>query len=317
MFGICKRCKKNNAHVSWCKSCDAVNSIRTGNNLIDDFLQRALHSANRHEKVVEWIPYDRLKDIKMVGRGGFGKVFSATWIDGKRISIDENGEKRENELKVALKMLEESENISGSLLKKIMKEVEFQHKYSSINLYGLSQDPVTNNYIMVLKFADSGNLHEYIINNFETFNWKKKLFFLERISNELILIHKEGNVHRDFHHGNILIHDDNYPCISDLGLAGPANAAPEGNEIYGVLPYVAPEVLYGKQYTAAADIYSFGVIMTEISSGKPPHGGVPHDASLAIEISNGLRPKFGRGTPKVYIDLANQCMDADSSKRPT
>ncbi len=49
--------------------------------------------------------------------------------------------------------------------------------------------------------------------------------------------------------------------ISDLGLSKPADKPSETNEIYGVLPYIAPEFLHGKLYTKAADIYSFGIIM--------------------------------------------------------
>ena len=69
--------------------------------------------------------------------------------------------------------------------------------------------------------------------------------------------------------------------------------------------------------TLASDIYSFGVIMTEFSSGKPPFHKRKHDTSLALEICNGLRPEFGKGTPEIYKKLAHRCMNADPSQRPT
>ncbi|RGB25780.1 kinase-like domain-containing protein, partial [Rhizophagus diaphanus] len=83
------------------------------------------------------------------------------------------------------------------------------------------------------------------------------------------------------------------------------------------MPYIAPEVLNGEQYTSSADIYSFGVVMAEISSGKPPFYNKKHDLSLALAICNGLRPEFGKGTPEFFKKLAYKCMNANSNERPT
>jgi serine/threonine protein kinase len=88
-------------------------------------------------------------------------------------------------------------------------------------------------------------------------------------------LHKSGYFHKDLHSGNILqakkyISNSNFSYVSDFGLSGPVNEQNIDNKLYGVLPYIAPEVLNGEPYTTSADIYSFGVIMTELSSGKPP-----------------------------------------------
>src|SRR5205814_874443 len=77
----------------------------------------------------------------------------------------------------------------------------------------------------------------------------------------------------------------------------------------------APEVLDGRPY--ASDIYSFGIIMVEVSTGKPPYRSVPHDEKLALAICNGLRSRVAKGTPQCYIDLVNQCLDANLEKRPS
>ena len=79
-------------------------------------------------------------------------------------------------------------------------------------------------------------------------------------------LHKLGYFHKDFHSGNILYKDE-LAYISDFGLSGPANEQKLDNKICGVLPYIAPEVLNGKTYTLSSDIYSFGVVMAEVSSG--------------------------------------------------
>ena len=76
--------------------------------------------------------------------------------------------------------------------------------------------------------------------------------------------------------------------ITDLGLAQSINNSKTSNSsnVCGVLPYIAPEVLDGKPYTFASDVYSFGIIMVEVSTGKPSYGSVPHDEKLALQFFN-------------------------------
>ena len=81
--------------------------------------------------------------------------------------------------------------------------------------------------------------------------------------------------------------------------------------------YIAPEVLNEEPYTLSSDIYSFGVVMAELSSGNPPFYKRKHEASLALEICNGFRPEFGKGTPEIYKKLAYRCMNANPIQRPT
>jgi len=105
--------------------------------------------------------------------------------------------------------------------------------------------------------------------------------------------------------------------ISDLGLSKPADKPSKSNEIYGILPYVAPEVLLGKPYTKAADIYSFGIIMCEMTSGVPAFGNVSHDFNLSLDICKGLRPDIIKGTMSEYVEVMKKCWDSDPDKRPT
>src|SRR5204863_1760748 len=99
----------------------------------------------------------------------------------------------------------------------------------------------------------------------------------------------------------------------------PADETPSQSrdkKIYGVLPYVAPEVLRGKEYTQASDIYGFGIIAYELCTGLPPYNDIAHDEFLAIKICQGLRPKSNYKIPQVILDIIQQCCDADPSKRP-
>ncbi|RIB17355.1 kinase-like domain-containing protein, partial [Gigaspora rosea] len=80
--------------------------------------------------------------------------------------------------------------------------------------------------------------------------------------------------------------------------------------------YLAPEVLQGKLFTQAVDIYAFGVVMAEMTTGQRPFDGYKFDQNLAVKICMGLRPEFTPGTPECYIELAKQCMDPEPQKRP-
>ena len=173
-----------------------------------------------------------------------------------------------------------------------------------------------------MRYANDGSLTDYITTKeFKNLKWKDKIEILYRIISGLKTIHQEQLVHHDFHSGNIL-YSDRIPqkvMIADLGLSGPADQSSTSskNNIYGVLPYVAPEVLNGSPYTIASDIYSFGVLMSVISTGQQPFYNIAHDTNLAFKICEGARPYFSMNTPKFYIELAYKCMDANPDDRPT
>ena len=163
-----------------------------------------------------------------------------------------------------------------------------------------------------MKYADNGNLRQYLNNNFNSFNWKEKLYNLFAITRGLKIIHSEGLIHHDFHCGNILNNTTNngfgktYSLITDLGLCKPANVkSSQGRDkkIYGVLPYVAPEVLRGKEYTQASDIYGFGIIAYEVCTGLPPYHDIAHDEFLATKICQGLRPTSNYKIPQLILDI--------------
>src|SRR5581483_23366 len=120
---------------------------------------------------------------------------------------------------------------------------------------------------------------------------------------------------QDFHSGNILCNCASY-YITDLGLCKPADEKTDKN-VYGVLPYVAPEVLRGKYYTQTSDVYGFGIIIYELLNGLPPYHDMAHDEFLAVKICQGLRPKFIIKVPQLLKDIAKQCVDADPLKIPT
>src|SRR5581483_10241544 len=94
---------------------------------------------------------------------------------------------------------------------------------------------------------------------------------------------------RDLHPGNVLYNLFG-PQIGDLGLAISVSEASTIKDIKGVMPCLAPELLSGRgSYSQTTDVYAFGIIMWEITSGRPPFHDVNHDKYLALRIWKGLR----------------------------
>jgi serine/threonine protein kinase len=171
---------------------------------------------------------------------------------------------------------------------------------------------------MVLDYAEHGNLRNYLDTNYNELKWNDKINYLHSIAHGLKVIHEKKLIHRDLHIGNLL-RRKNLTCITDLGLCKPAdyNASKNiKNSVYGVLPYIAPEIVRGQNYTKAADIYSFGIIMYEVISGLPPYYDVSHDINLAKKICEGHRPRFNIKVPKLIVHLIKKCLDANPLNRP-
>ncbi|CAB4430525.1 unnamed protein product [Rhizophagus irregularis] len=328
----CSYCNKPFIEELWCKECDPRRMIEgwtSGNNDIDKFIKDTIYDGREYtyDKILEWVPFDRFKDVEQIGIGGFAKVYSATWIDGKaEYDKQYDGSWKKNKpkpIKVALKRL----NGSGNMSAEYLNELKINWNYCKTNIialkfYGMTKDPETEELMMILEFADRGTMRSVLSHNFNNILWKDKIYYLLWIAYGLEELHKLGYSHKDFHSGNILQiaipnKDYHYSYISDFGLSGSSTKQKSDNQICGVMPYIAPEVLNGEPYTLSSDIYSFGIIMAELSSGKPPFYKRKHDTTLALEICNGLRPEFGKGTPEIYKKLAYKCMNANSNQRPT
>ncbi|CAB4415340.1 unnamed protein product [Rhizophagus irregularis] len=203
------------------------------------------------------------------------------------------------------------------------------NSYEIINLYGFTKSSDTLNYMVVMDYANKGNLRGNLA-KVTKYNWKQKLNMLYKIISGLYEIHKQDLIHCDLHDGNILNHsnkkdeeeeenevDNNLVFVSDLGLCQPVKSSFKKGEIYGIIPFMAPEVLRGKAYTSASDIYSFSMIMWEFTSGVPPFNDRKHDLQLSLSICKGERPKIIENIPKCYIELMKKCWNEDPLKRPS
>ncbi|GBC08441.1 hypothetical protein RclHR1_08110001 [Rhizophagus clarus] len=329
-YGNCEECKREYSGPRWCKACNSkrfqqdFKNWTSGNVNINKFIQSVQLSATDYREVLEWIPYNKFRHIEYITKGGFGKVYRARWIDGY---INHWGNKNQNWKRhcsnefVALKSLNNSENVTLEFI----NEITLHYKIAVggdeyiIKVYGITQDPETKDYMMVLKYADNGSLRKYLNENYGELNWEKKVKYLGNIAFGLHHIHRKELIHRDLHNGNVLMQSFHCAAITDMGLCKPANYNSSENtkdNIYGVLPYMAPEILRGQHYTKDADIYSFGIIMYEVISGLPPYHDLSHDNNLAIKICQGLRPRFNIKVPQLIVNLIKKCLDANPLNRP-
>ncbi|RGB36184.1 kinase-like domain-containing protein [Rhizophagus diaphanus] len=180
--------------------------------------------------------------------------------------------------------------------------------------HGITQDPSNGNFILVIKKLDT-DLRKYLQANHSKLTWKERTKIVYNIIDALHRIQNENEIHRDLHSGNVLYYQfTNSWFISDFGLCGPVDK--QLGNIYGNLPYIAPEIFEGKGYDFSSDIYSIGMLMWEISSGKSPFIEERDKYGFVMKIINGFRPEVLPGTPLEYRELMEQCWDADLTKRP-
>ncbi|GBC07451.1 hypothetical protein RclHR1_07480011 [Rhizophagus clarus] len=319
----CENCEQKCLATLHCEYCvqnylkDNFSNWASGNNDIDNLIKNCQIETLHPQMIVEWIPYNNLQDIVYLTTGGFSKIYTATWIDGRYKEWDTKEQKliRFGRQVVVLKTLENVESASQNWFEEAKFHLTISNKYPVIvQCFGLTQNPSNGTYMLVMRRMDV-NLREYLQQNYAKLTWKERIKITFLIINALCRIHKENSIHRDLHSGNILYSQRNYSwTISDLGFCGPADKSL--TSIYGNLPYIAPEIIIGKEYTFKSDIYSIAMLMWEISFGLPPFINYNHDYNLVIKIISGMRPKIRSEIPSEYKSLMEQCWDADPSKRP-
>ncbi|RIA94161.1 kinase-like domain-containing protein [Glomus cerebriforme] len=294
----------------------------SGNKVIDDFIKHTQINCANYGGKMEFVPYDQFKDIEFIAEGGFSKIYKATWVDGPinwRNFKNKFNVSRDNNYAVVLKKLNNSKNFTSKELNELKVFYQLfskRHVYRVSEYFGITQDPITKEVMIIMPYYNSGDLVHYICEDFFNINWKTKLDDLYDISWGLKTIHEQEIIHRDLHSGNIFFSKDIRVVIGDLGISKSATESTDDNENYGIIPYMAPEIFQGQKYTKASDIYSFGMIMWEFMTGRRPFWDRDHDTELIIEICDGLRPPIVTNAPEGYIDLMKECWHSDPKKRP-
>ncbi|POG75319.1 kinase-like domain-containing protein [Rhizophagus irregularis DAOM 181602=DAOM 197198] len=320
---ICENCNQECLATLYCEYCvrnylqENFPNWTSGNDDIDNLIQECQMESLNPQTIVEWIPYSNLENIKYLTKGGFSEIYSAGWINGnyEEWDFEKKQLKRFEDCKVILKKLENVKSANQSWFEEAKSHLTISNKWADVvRCYGLTQNPSNGNYMLVMNKMDI-DLRKYLQQNHNQLTWKKRINITFEIILALYYIHFEEAIHRDLHSGNILysqLNDSWY--ISDLGFCGPADKS--STSIYGNLSYIAPEVIIGRKYTFASDIYSIAMLMWEISFGQPPFMDYEDEHILVYNIIDGIRPKIVPGTPLEYKNLMKECWDADPLKRP-
>jgi hypothetical protein len=122
--GLCKECNRIKISYYWCNYCYFQPNFKnwtSGNNDVDEFIQKLQLKVINCDQLLEWIEYDKFKDVEYLAKGGFGTTYKAVWKEGYiwRNYNNNNRLERYGETKVALKCLHNSQGITIEFLKEV------------------------------------------------------------------------------------------------------------------------------------------------------------------------------------------------------
>ncbi|CAG8600454.1 12529_t:CDS:10 [Acaulospora morrowiae] len=193
-----------------------IMTSNSGNHQIDALIKETHENSNSLQNILEWMPFQFFRNIEFLAQGGFARIALASYDD----HYEKSAKKRVLPEKIVLKFVRNSCEVD----KRLIDEVRMHHKcmlYSPniIPFYGLTQDPNSLDYAMVIKHATHGDLRDFLHDRFITQTWKEKIKILLDLAHTLRSIHQLNLIHRDFHCKNILVDDETCSVfVSDFGL---------------------------------------------------------------------------------------------------
>ncbi|KAI4333838.1 hypothetical protein L6164_018597 [Bauhinia variegata] len=201
----------------------------------------------------------------VIGHGGFGLVYRGVLNDGRKVAIkfmDQAGKQGEDEFKVEVELL--SRLRSPYLLA----------------LLGYCSD--NNHKLLVYDFMANGGLQEHLypVSNSNVISvkldWETRLRIALEAAKGLEYLHEHVSppvIHRDFKSSNILLDKNFHAKVSDFGLAKLGSDKAGGHvstRVLGTQGYVAPEYALTGHLTTKSDVYSYGVVLLELLTGRVP-----------------------------------------------
>jgi len=184
-----------------------------------------------------------------------------------------------------------------------------------VAVYDYSRD-LSCQYI-VMELIEGITLKQYMLKK-GALSWNEALHFSTQIAKALSHAHSKGIIHRDIKPQNIMVCKDGSIKVADFGIAD-LETDGEGNaqETMGSIHYISPEQAHGEAADARADIYSLGVVMYEMLTGRLPYDGETVEAIAVQRMSGALVPP-GDVNPDIPVrleDITLRAMEADPSLR--
>ena len=246
---------------------------------------------------------DRYRIIGLLGRGGMGEVYRA---DDLKLGQP-----------VALKFLPQALASDPVRRERFFAEVRITRQLAHPNIcrvYDIAE--VDGQHFLSMEYIDGEDLAS-LINRIGYLSNEKALEIARQLAAGLAAAHERGVLHRDLKPANIMIDGHGRVRITDFGLAIAArtNARPENS---GTPAYMAPEQFAGKGATVRSDIYSLGLVLYEIYSGKKAYTATT--IAELREQKEGRTPRapseIREGLDPVVERLIMRCMERDPRSRP-
>ncbi|KAK7259656.1 hypothetical protein RIF29_25268 [Crotalaria pallida] len=206
---------------------------------------------------------DNFSDECKLGKGGFGPVYKGVLPGGKQIAI---------------KRLSKT---SGQGVEEFKNEVTLIAKLQHRNLVRLLACCIEQNEkLLIYEYMPNSSLDFHLFDMVKgaQLGWKQRLTIINGIAKGILYLHEDSRlrvIHRDLKASNILLDHEMNPKISDFGLARiflEDQREANTNRIAGTYGYMAPEYVRGGLFSVKSDVFSFGVILLEIISGKRNSG---------------------------------------------
>ncbi|KAJ8763606.1 hypothetical protein K2173_003078 [Erythroxylum novogranatense] len=242
---------------------------------------------------------DKFSIENKLGEGGFGPVYKGTLIEGQEIAV---------------KRLSQS---SGQGLNEFKNEVILISKLQHRNLVKLLGCCIhEDERMLIYEYMPNKSLDSFIFDQTRStlLDWKKRDQILCGIARGLLYLHQDSRlriIHRDLKASNILLDNQMNPKISDFGLArtfGADQTQANTNRVVGTFGYMSPEYAVDGMFSVKSDVFSFGVLVLEIVSGRRNRGFCHpgHDLNLLGHAWM----LWNEGTPmelldKCFVDSAN------------
>ncbi|KAE9346850.1 hypothetical protein PF008_g8085 [Phytophthora fragariae] len=252
--------------------------------------------------------------VKLLSRGGFGEV----WLG---LYMNEN---------VAIKrLLGDKKTMQDALAfaTEIKTMARLEHP-KIVRFIGVSWSNALS-IQAVTEFMDCGDLKSLLDSSrASSLTWANlKCQIAIDIADALVYLHTLNPklIHRDLKSRNVLIDAQTGAKLSDFGISRNRSFDETMTAGVGTARWIAPEVILGGHYTEFADIYSFGVVLSELDTCKAPfydatntNGGKMQDVTILQLVSAGkLQPSFEESCPPSIVKLARACLSFDPAQRPS
>ncbi|XVE69660.1 hypothetical protein DITRI_Ditri10aG0008500 [Diplodiscus trichospermus] len=217
---------------------------------------------------------------------------------------------------VAIKVLK-TEHLNENLRREFTQEVNIMRKIRHKNVVqfigACTRSP---SLCIVTEFMPGGSIYNFLHKQKAGFKLPFLLKVAIDVSNGMIYLHQNNIMHRDLKAANLLMNENGVVKVADFGVARVQAQSGVMTAETGTYRWMAPEVIEHKPYDHKADVFSFGVVLWELLTGKLPYENLtPLQAALGV-VQKGLRPVIPEHTHPKLVELLERCWQQEPSLRP-